>query len=199
MKEKAMKKIQKTAFNSSGDVPGLVPKTNSFVRRKSSELHKLLPNSPRKAITIVKHLWNQLYRSPRKRMLIDKMWSNDKQMGKFMYKMGKYRSRKNEKKLTETVDKMKQRYTSLRRACSKTDMQWSQFHNCTRLYKRKLEQWKFIHKLCPSNVQSIKDFFVSDETSFPMPDKKYAGKWFIKKTLEKVVRCTIYLLTLQGK
>ena len=192
MKEKAMQKIQKTAFNSSGDVPGLVLKTNSFVRRKSSELRKLLPNSPCKAITIVKHLWNQLYRSPRNRMLIDKMWSNDIQMGKFMYKMGKYRSRKNEKKLTETVDKMKQRYTSLRRACSKMDMQWSKFHNCTRLYKRKLEQWKFICKLCPSDVQSIKDFFVSDQTSFPMPDKKYAGKQFMKKTLEK--SCKMYNL-----
>ena len=147
MKEKAMQKMPKSALNSSGDVPGLVQKTDNFVRRKLSELHKLLPKSPRKAVIIVKHLWNQLYRSPRKRKLIDNMWSNDKQMWKFMYKMGKYKTRKNEEKLSETVDKMKERYTSLRSSCSKTDMQCSQFHNCTRLYKRKYEQWKYIHKL----------------------------------------------------
>ena len=116
-----------------------MPKADSFVRRKSSEIGKLLPKSPRKAVTIVKHLWNQLYRSPTKRKVIDNMWSHDKEMRKFMYKMGKYRTKKNQKKLSEIVDKMKHRYKSLRRACSKTDMRWSQFHHCTKLYKRKIE------------------------------------------------------------
>ena len=140
MKEKALQKLQKSAFNISCDVPGVVPKADSFVRRKSSELRKLLPKSPCKAVTIVKHLWNRLYRSPRKKKLIDNMWTHDKQMGKFMYKMGKYQTRKNAKKLTETVDKMKEKYSSLRSACRKMDMRWSQFHSYTRLYKRKLEQ-----------------------------------------------------------
>ena len=197
MKEKALQKLQKSAFNSSCDVPGIVPNADRFVRRKSSELRKLLPKSPHKAVTIVKHLWNQLYRSPRKRKLIDNMWTHDKQMGKFMYKMGKYQTRKNAKKLTETVDKMKEKYSSLKSACRKTDMWWSQFHSYTRLYKRKLEQRKFIRKLCPSDVQSIKDFFVSDQTSFPMPDKKYTGKRFMKKTLGK--SCKMYNLLANAK
>ena len=81
-----MEKLQKVALNTSDHVPGVVPKADSFVRRKSSEIRKLLPKSPRKAVTIVKHLWNQLYRSPRKRKLIDNMWSHDTEMGKFMYK-----------------------------------------------------------------------------------------------------------------
>ena len=63
---------------------------SSFVRRKLSEIRKMLPKSPRKAISIVKHLWNQLYKSPRKRKVIDRMWSKDKEMGKFMYFLGKY-------------------------------------------------------------------------------------------------------------
>ena len=169
-----------------------MPKADSFVRRKSSEIHKLLAKSPRKAVTIVKHLWNQLYRSPRKRKLIDNMWSCDKEMGKFMYKMGKYRTKKNQKKLSETIDKMKHRYKSLRHAYSKTDMQRSHFHHCTKLYKRKIENRKYIHKLYPSDIKGIKDFFVSEDTSFPMPDKKYSGKRFMKKTLEK--SCKMYNL-----
>ena len=71
---------------------------------------------------------------------MDKMWQNDTEMGKYMYCLGKYKHKKNEKKLSETVNKMKSEYKSLRKACSKTTLHWSQFYNYTTLNKRKVEQ-----------------------------------------------------------
>ena len=116
-------------------MPGVQLTTDSYVRRKSSELRKLLPKSPKKAVNIVKHLWNQLYKSPRKRRLIDKMWQSDKDMGKYMYSLGKYKHKKDAKKLKDTVNEMKNKYKSLQSACRQTSLQWSQFHNYTTLNK----------------------------------------------------------------
>ena len=152
-------------------MPGIKPQASSYVRRRSSEIRKLLPKSPRKAVTVVKHLWNQLYKSPRKRKLIDQMWMHDREMGKFMYFLGKYRNNKNEIKLNETVRSIKKRYSSLRSACSKTNIHWSQFHKCTRLNKRKIEQQKYIRKLHSDDIKAIGKFFQSEDTSFPLPDK----------------------------
>ena len=172
--------------------PGEQVLGSSFVRRKSSEIHKMLPKSPHKAISIVKHLWNQLYKSPRKRKLIDEMWAKDKEMGKYMYFLGKYKNKRNEHKLKQTVQQIKKKYKSLRNACSKTNMNWSQFHNYTRLSKRKIEQRKYIRKLYPEDIKSIGKFFMSEDTSFPLPDKKYSGKRFMKGSLAK--SCRMYNL-----
>ena len=172
--------------------PGLQPAADSYVRRKSSELRKLLPKSPNKAVNVVKHLWNQLYKSPRKHRLMDTMWQNDKQMGKYMYCLGKYKYRKDAKKLNDTVDKMRTQYKSLRSACRQTSMQWSQFHNYTTLNKRKIEIRKYIRKLEREDIESIGQFFESDATTFPLPDKKFAGKRFMKKSLRK--SCKMYNL-----
>ena len=94
-------------------MPGHQPIADSYVHRKSSELRKLLPKSPNKAVNVVKHLWNQLYKSPRKCRLMDKMWQSDKQMGKYMYSLGKYKHKKDAKKLKDTVNEMKTKYKSL--------------------------------------------------------------------------------------
>ena len=163
--------------------PSLQPAADSYVHHKSSELHKLLPKSPNKAVNVVKHLWNQLYKSPRKCRLMDTMWQNDKQMGKYMYCLGKYKHRKDAKKLNDTVDKMRTQYKSLHSACQQTSMQWSQFHNYTTLNKRKIEIRKYIRKLEREDIESIGQFFESDATTFPLPDKKFAGKRFMKKKL----------------
>ena len=133
-----------------------------------------------------------MYKSPRKCKVIDHLWSKDKEMGKFMYKIGKYKHKKNQEKLGETVDKMKKKYTSLRNACRETNIQWSQFHKCTKLYKRKLECRKYICKLNCDEIRSIGQFFTSEDTSFPLPDKKYSGKRFMKKTLAK--SCKMYIM-----
>ena len=171
-------------------VPGLKPTADCYIRRKSSEIRKLLPKSPRKAVNVVKHLWNQLYKSPRKRKVINNLWTKDHEMGKYMYCIGKYRHKKNQKKLGETVNEMKKKYTSLRNACRQTNLPWSQFHKYTKLYKRKLEQRKFIRKLNLTEIKSIEKFFTSEDSSFPLPDKKYSGKRFMRKSLDK--SCKMY-------
>ena len=183
-----MRNLEKAAI--AVNAPGVSPNADSYIHRKSSEIRKILPNSPTKAVTVLKHLWNQMYKSPRKQKVIDHLWSKDKEMGQFMYKIGKYKQKKNEVKLGETVDKMKKKYTSLRNAWRETNIHWSQFHQYTKLYKRKLEARKYIRKLNASQITSIGQFFRSEDTSFPLPDKKYTGKCFVKRTLAK--SCKMY-------
>ena len=174
------------------DCPGVKPIGSSYIRRKSSEIRKILPKSPRKAVQVLKHLWDQVYRSPRKRDLMDKMWSKDRKIGKFMYLVGKYKNRKNVSKLTETVSRIKKQYKSLRSACRYTDMHWSHFQKCTKLSQKKMCNRKYIRKLETSQIASIGSFFSSDEASFPLPDKKYAGKRFMKRSLSRT--CKMYNL-----
>ena len=109
--------------------PGLRSIGNSYIHRKSSQIRKLLPKSLWKAVQVLKHLWDQVYRSPRKRNLMDIMWGKNKEIGKYMYLVGKYRNKKNESKLTQTVNNIKLHYKSLRSACRNTTMHWSQFQN----------------------------------------------------------------------
>ena len=189
-KEKRLEAFHKDLNNE--HAPGEQVLGGSFVRRKSSQIRKMLPKSPRKAISIVKHLWNQLYKSPRKRKVIDEMWCKDKQMGKYMYFLGKYKNKKNEHKLNQTVTQLKKKYKSLRNACRETDLHWSQFHSHTRLYKRKIESRKYIRKLNAVDIESIGKFFKSEDISFPLPDKKYSGQWFMKGSLAK--SCKMYNL-----
>ena len=87
----------------------------------------MLPKSPHKAVQFLKHLWDIVYKSPRKRVIMDEMWSKekDKKLSKYMYMVGKFRTRKNESKLTQTVNKIKRQYKSLCSACRSTDIQWS--------------------------------------------------------------------------
>ena len=50
-----------------------------------------------------------VYKSPRNRVIIDEMWSKekDKKLSKYMYMVGKFKNGKNESKLTQTVNKIK--------------------------------------------------------------------------------------------
>ena len=120
------------------------------------------------------------------------MWCKDKEMGKYMYFLGKYKNKRNEHKLKETVNQIKKKYKSLRNACRSTDLHWSQFHNYTQLCKQKIEQRKYTRKLNPVDIKAIGKFFTSEDTSFPLPDKKYSGKLFMKNTLAK--SCRMYNL-----
>ena len=47
--------------------------TSAFIRHWSIEIHKLVPKSPSKAIAVLKHVWEQTYKSPQKKILMDKM------------------------------------------------------------------------------------------------------------------------------
>ena len=90
----------------------------------------------------------------------------------------------------QTVSQIKNHYKSLRLAWRMTDMHWSQFHRCTSLYKRKQVERKFKRKLNTEEVKSIEDFFETEDASFPLPDKKYSGKRFMKHSLART--CKMY-------
>ena len=73
---------------------------------------------------------------------MDKFWSRDKQIGKYMYLVGKYKNKRNVNQLSKAVDRIKKHYKSLRSACRNTDMHWSQFHRATTLSQKKMAQRK---------------------------------------------------------
>ena len=88
-----------------------------------------------------------------------------------MFLAGKYKNKKNLSKLTQTVNRIKNHYRSLRSAWRLTDMHWSQFHRCTKLYKRKQVaqqvKRKFVRKLDMEDIKSIGNFFQTEDASFP--------------------------------
>ena len=123
------------------EIPKLSPlkcnvefKVNSFVRCQSSQVRKLLTDKPSTAIAILKHVWDQEYKDHRKRVLMNWYWKrheDDTTLAKFMLDIGKYRGRKDNKKLLSTVNRVKTKYNSLRQACRLADISWSKFHQHT--------------------------------------------------------------------
>ena len=153
----------------------------SFLRRKSSEIRKIMPKHPEKAVKVLRHIFEQYRKSPRKNKYLLKLWpEEDRKLGRYMYLLVKYRSQKNISQLQRIVSKIKWQYKSLRGACRHTDMRWSQFHKYTSQRKQTLHQQhktkSFNRKLNSDQVDSIRKFFNSEEATFPLPDRKYAGK-----------------------
>ena len=65
---------------------------NSFICRKSSEIRKLFPKSPRKSVAVLKHMWDQCYRSPQMHHYMNKYWDvSNKEMCKYMLLVGKHK------------------------------------------------------------------------------------------------------------
>ena len=163
---------------------------NSFVRRKSSEIRKLMPKNPKHAVEVLRHIFDQYRKSPRKNAVMSKMWpEEERKLGRYMYLLGKYRGQKKETQLQSIVSKIKWQYKSLRGACRNTDMTWSQFHKYTTNRKKVLRpsNKKGVgRKLDSEDVESIRKFFVSEEASFPLPDRKYAGKRFMRGSMAKI-------------
>ena len=59
-------------------------------------------------IPILKHVWDQLYKDPKMRVLMNKYWKqhDEGSLAKLMLDIGKYRGRKDDKKLLVTVNKV---------------------------------------------------------------------------------------------
>ena len=87
---------------------------NSFVCRRSSEVCKLLTNKPRTAAAILRHVWDQEYKDPAKRALMNKYWKcTEDSLAKLMLELGTHKGRKDDNKLLSTVNKIKKKYNSL--------------------------------------------------------------------------------------
>ena len=166
---------------------------DSCVRRRSSQIRKMMPRDPQKAVAVLRHVYEQYRKSPRKQKFIKKMWpEEDKKLGRYMYLLGKYRNQKKTSQLQNIVCKIKWQYKSLRRACKNTDMTWSQFHKYTLDRKQvirskiKGKQGAFSRKLESDEVDSMRKFLTSEEASFPLPDRKYAGKRFMRSSMSQI-------------
>ena len=76
-------------------------------------VRKLLTTKPGTAIPILKHVWDQLYQIPEMRVHMNKYWSRDSNLAHIMLDISKYRARKDDEKLLQCVNKVKQKYNSL--------------------------------------------------------------------------------------
>ena len=101
---------------------------NLYIRQKSSEIRRLLPNSPSKSVAILKHMWDQFYKSPKKHHYMKQYWNVDqKEMVKYMLKAGKHKACKDIHKLNKIVTDIKSKYKSLHQASCHTPYSWTQF------------------------------------------------------------------------
>ena len=100
-----------------------------------------------------------------------------------MLDIGKYRGRKDDKKLLVTVNKVKTKYNSLRQACQLTDINWTHFHRHTYVKSDVHQKIACTRKLSSSQIQDIQDHYISDDIPFPLPDKKYANKRFMRTSI----------------
>ena len=94
-------------------------------------VHKLLTTKPVTAISILRHVWDQLYKMPQMRLLMNKYWRKETNLANIMLDTGKYRARKDDAKLLQSVNQVKQKYNSLRQACRLVDISWTKFHRHT--------------------------------------------------------------------
>ena len=94
-----------------------------------------------------------------------------------MLEMGKQKGRKDDVKLLQCVNKLKQKYSSLRQACHPADISWTKFHWQTYIKSKSAKHKKdYIHKLSTEEISAIEDQYQSDNISFPLLDKKIQGK-----------------------
>ena len=175
---------------------------NSFVHHQSSEVRKMLTDQPSTAIAILKHVWDQEYKDLRKRVLMNKYWrctKDNTSLAKLMFDLGKYRGRKDKKKLSSTVNEVKNKYNNLRRACRLADISWSKFHRFTYVKLEGRKKPQYTRKLTAAQIAEIQAHYTSDEVSFPLPDKKYANKRFLCTSVTKCTKMYNMLATTTRK
>ena len=161
----------------------------SFVQQRSVQICKLLTDRPSTTVAIMKHVWEQEYKHPEKRKLMNLYWKQNVQLAGLMLDIGKQKGRKNQVKLVQCVNKLKQKYVSLRKASRLTDISWTKFHCQTYVNSTcKSRKNAYICKLSDEQIKSIEDHYQSDNISFPLPDKKYKGKRFMRYSLKHSTR-----------
>ena len=66
----------------------------SFVWRRSVQVRKLLTDRPSTVVAIMKHIWEQEYKHPEKRKLMNLYWKQNVQLAGLMLDIGKQKGRK---------------------------------------------------------------------------------------------------------
>ena len=161
----------------------------SFVWRRSVMVRKSLTDKPATALAIMKHVFEQEYKHPEKRKLMNKYWTQNVHLADLMPEIGKHKKRKDDVKLLQCVNKVKQKYNSLRQACHLANISWTKFHRHTYVKSTSASRKKgYIHKLSEEQIHLIEDHYQSDNMSFQLPDKKYKGKRFMRYSLKHSAR-----------
>ena len=119
------------------------------------------------------------------RVLMNQYWRNDRHLANIMLNIGKHKARKDDVKLLQAVNKVKQKYNSLCQACRLADISWSTFHRHTYIKSHPQRKMNYIHKLSKAEIDSIQQHYQSNDVLFPLPDKKYSGKRFLRFNLKK--------------
>ena len=120
---------------------------SSFVCRRSSAVHKLLTNKPSTAIAILKHVWDQEYKDPKKRVFMNKYWKRcDTNLARSMLDIGKSKAKKDDTKLLSAVNKVKQKYNSLTQASKVGNISWTTFHRNTYVKKYQKKKLSYSRK-----------------------------------------------------
>ena len=109
---------------------------------------------------------------------MNKCWKRNVNLAELMLEIGKDKEGKDDIKLLQCVNKLKQKYNSLRQASHLADISWMKFHCLTYVKPKSRSKKDYIHKLSKDDIASIQEHYVSDLISFPLPDKKYQGKHF---------------------
>ena len=129
---------------------------------------------------------DQEYKDPAKCSLMKKYWKhNDDSLAKLMLELGTHKGRKDNKKLLGTVSKIKKKYNSLRQACRLADISWTKLHRHTYVKSEVWQKIEYNQKLTASQIQDIQSHYTSDDISFPLPNKKFDDKRFMRTSIAK--------------
>ena len=117
---------------------------------------------------------------------MNKYWKTcNEGLGALLIEMGKNKAKKDQSKLSAAIHKVKQKYKSLRQASRLSNISWTKFH-CNTVVKKKAEsKGKFTRKLSSKDVSDIQSHFESEDISFPLPDKKFQEKLFMRQSVKK--------------
>ena len=84
---------------------------------------------------------------------MNKYWTRNPSLAELMLEIGKHRACKDDLKLLQIVNKVKQKYNSLRQACRLADISWTKFHWHTYIKSEKKEKKQYIHNLSQDQIE----------------------------------------------
>ena len=95
--------------------------------------------------------------------------------------------KKNTQKLRKCVHEIKMKYKSLRHFSSSTNFSWTQFRRYCKVEKNKSSNNNkcYRRKLSKVQIADIQDHILSEESSFPLPDRKCVGKRFMRFNMKR--------------
>ena len=110
---------------------------------------------------------------------------SNKEMCKYMLKVGKHKAHKDIHKINKLVSDIKSKYKSLHQVACYTPYSWTQFRRYLSVKSFATRKLEYSRKLSPQAVSDIQEHFCSEEISLPVPDHKYAGKRFMRTSMKK--------------